>query len=293
MNLTAEKGGLVMMNPLKAFVVLSAMFVFASCGSWKKSPVSGVHVQLNDGQVLVGELSTAQFTLKTELGTLAFDTVDAGELGPLEGGDMEQSDNLIRLWLRNGSEFVGGWDKPSVQMEIEVGGKKVPIDVPIAKLKRLRFRGSAVWSKKALYRVRTRAGDDFFVDAGESRIHFTGELGEFSPYLTEIALMERAEEDGNRWKVHLKNGNLVHVGIREGGLELKPSMGPEKVELSWNLVDGLEPTAMRPPAMARKEKAEQRAVKDDLLSPGLAAPSYYSNEAQQEVKKRTSRIRTQ
>jgi len=89
---------------LAAFLAL----VLSSCGSAEpRAPV--VLATLTDGQVLVGELNTRAFTLATSLGTLAFDAKDAGELGPLEGGDMEQSGAAVRLWLRDGSEFVGKW----------------------------------------------------------------------------------------------------------------------------------------------------------------------------------------
>ena len=121
--------------------VLALAACLAGCATTNSSGRPQVHVQLNDGQVLVGELTTRAFTLKTDYGDLQFAADDAGEIGPLEGGDMKQSDELIKLWLRNGSEFVGGWQKPVVQMLLAVGGKDVPVDVPIDKLSRLQFMG--------------------------------------------------------------------------------------------------------------------------------------------------------
>ena len=38
---------------------------------------------------------------------------------------------------------------------------------------------------------------------------FKGELGEFSPFLEEIAGLERADGDDNQWSIRLKNGTSV------------------------------------------------------------------------------------
>ena len=208
---------------IKSMGLLIGLSVMAcglsSCGMLNQQAAqSDVHVMLNDGQVIVGELTTPIFTLKTELGTLKFDTDEAGELGPLEGNDMKQSDKLVRLWLKNGSEFVGGWQKASVEMSLRIGDKDISIDVPIDKLKRLRFKGDPVWSDKPLYRVVTRSGDDFFVEADSSQIHFTSELGSFSPYLAEISSLVQLDGEENKWQVQLKNGSRLNAEIKNSGL---------------------------------------------------------------------------
>jgi hypothetical protein len=250
---------------------LTAIFLTLAVGCSLKSGQlkHQVHVLLNDGQVLVGEMTTPTFTLKTQLGTLKFDSEDAGELGPLEGKDMQQSDNLVRLWLRNGSEFVGSWEHPAVQVEVEVGGDAVAVDVPIAKVKRLRFKGGPEWSDKPLYRVLTSAGDDFFVDASASRIHFQGELGIFSPFLSEISRLERLGEDADGWGISLKNGSRLHGGVHQDGVELEPTMGPDKVKLDWKLVARMEPASMHAPKLAAPEKVDQ---------------GFYDNQMQKRVK---------
>ncbi len=149
------------------------------------------------------------------------------------------------------------------------------MDVPIEKLKRLRFRGEPAWNDKPLYRVLTRSGDDFFVDASESRVHFHGELGAFSPFLSEIAKLERHDPDQNVWRIQLKNGTCIHAGIKQDGLELHPAMGPSKVSLSWSLIVRMEPATMEAPlAVSNSSKSQSH---------------FYSNDHQRTVKEEAAR----
>ena len=256
-----------------AIVMITVGCLMMGCAGMASQTRPQVHVQLNDGQVLVGGMTTEMFRLKTEFGMLDFTTEDAGEMGPLEGKDMQQAGNLIRLWLRNGSEFIGAWERPSVEVAINIGGQDVPIDVPIEKIKRMRFRGDAEYTEKPLYRVVTSSGDDFFVDASVSKIHFKGELGSFSPFLAEIARLERANGDDNEWSIQLKNGTTLHAGIQQDGVELSPAMGPEKVKLSWSLVARMEPAHMNAPAAITKSPA---------------APEYYDNAPQRAMKEQAA-----
>lgn len=251
-------------------VMVTVACLAAGCMGMASQTRPQVHVELNDGQVLVGGMTTQAFRLKTEFGMLDFSTEDAGELGPLEGADMEQAGKLIKLWLRNGSEFIGGWEHPSVEVAISIGGKDLTVDVPIKKIKRMRFRGDAEYTEKPLYRVLTRSGDDFFVDASASKIHFKGELGSFSPFLEEIAGLERNNGDDNEWSIRLKNGTTLHAGIQQDGVDLSPAMGPDKVKLSWSLVARMEPAHMNAPA---------------AISKSPAAPEYYDNAPQRAMKK--------
>ena len=261
------------MRQVIVIITVACMLAGVGCAGMASQTRPLVHVLLNDGQVLVGGVTTEMFRLKTEFGILDFSTEDAGEMGPLEGKDMEQAGNLIRLWLRNGSEFVGGWERPSVEVALNVGGKDVLIDVPIDKIKRMRFRGDAEYTEKPLYRVLTRSGDDFFVDASVSKIHFKGELGSFSPFLAEIARLERTNGDDNEWQIKLKNGTTLHAGIEQDGVELSPAMGPEKVKLSWSLVARMEPAHMNAPAAITKSPA---------------APEYYDNAPQRAMKEQAA-----
>lgn len=241
-----------------------------------------VHVQLNDGQVLVGELTTRGFTLKTDFGDLRFSADDAGEIGPLEGGDMQQSDELIKLWLRNGSEFVGGWQKPVVHMLLSVGGREVSVDVSIDKLARLQFMGRPAWPERAVFRVLTHRGDDFYVDAATSRVRLDSEIGELAPFLSEISSLTRRAAGGdetdnadNAWRVVLKNGSIIHASMQPDGLDLRPAMGPDEIQVAWTAISRME---LARTAAHRQAEAEAVPVAADSRS------GYYDNAAQKAVK---------
>lgn len=190
-----------------------------------------VLVTLDDGQKLVGSLTTRTFALETGMGTLAFDSAIAGELGPVEGGTVEQSERMVRLWLRNGSEFVGRWQRPAVEVELDLGEKPRTIQVPIAKLQRLQFRGAAIWADDAVFRVVTRDGDDFFVDVTRTRLAFTSDLGEFDPYLAEIDRLEPLDAKKTQWRITLGTGTVFNGTLRQTQLDLRLAVGPEAVTL--------------------------------------------------------------
>jgi hypothetical protein len=263
------------MNKSIVLVTILGTFLAIGCGRSHLRP--NVHAILNDGQLLVGTITTKTFTLKTEFGEIPFSTEEAGELGPLEGPDMQRSEHLVKLWLKNGSEFVGSWERPAVHMALSIGNEQVSIEVPIEKIKRLRFQGHAKYSDKPLYRVMTQAGDDFFVDADKSRIHFEGELASFSPFLTEISMLERKDADQNLWQVVMVNGTRLHGKIKDKGLDLKPAMGPEQVDISWDLIARLEPATMQAP------------ISDSAPAYPQAAEKFYSNDHQRAAKEEASR----
>ena len=232
---------------LKTIVSLSVLFLLTGCATTKQMSAK-VRVQLSDGQVLVGALTTPAFALGTDFGKLNFRADDAGELSPLEGEDVERAGSFVRLWLRDGSEFVGEWHEADVKMEIQVGGKAMGVQVPISKLKRLRFQGRPVWADAGRYRVRTRRGDDFFVDPKRSRLKFVSDLGTFSPLLSEIEQLDRDPAGGDSWKVQLKTGTRIHGHIAEDGFDLHPVLGPERLTLTADLVERVEQVALARPA---------------------------------------------
>lgn len=190
-----------------------------------------VRVTLDDGQILFGRLRTKEFTLKTGLGDLPFAAADAGEIGPVEGKNVKQAGREIRLWLRNGSEFVGRWQKPSVAVDLNLGGQAHPINVPVEKLKRLQFRGQPVWSNNAVFRVQTRRGDDFFVDVNKTQLPFVTEFGEIKPFLHEVHKLEPLDRKNRKWRIHLTNGTLVKAEFKQQSLALTLAMGPKNIKL--------------------------------------------------------------
>jgi hypothetical protein len=204
-------------------------FAFGCTTPLAKGPE--VRVTLSDGQVLLGCLSTRSFALKTGLGDFDFDSSDAGELGLLEGKNVQQSKRKIRLWLRNGSEFVGYWQEPKIDLLFAVGGEERNITVPIAKLERLQFKGQAVWSQQAVFRIQTKYGDDFFVDVTRNRLAFQTEFGEIRPFLSEINSMEPLDKNNKKWRVHLSNGTVLMAHFKQRSLDLKLAMGPETIQV--------------------------------------------------------------
>ncbi len=265
-----------MNKTISLLTVLGALLVLG-CGRGQVHP--NVHVVLNDGQLLAGRMTTKTFTLKTEFGELPFSTAQAGELGPLEGADMRKSERMVRLWLQDGSEYVGSWEKAAVHVALRIGDEEVTVDVPIEKIRRLRFEGEAKYSEKTLYRVLTQSGDDFFVDADKSRIAFEGELASFNPYLSEIRSMVRLSPNENHWQVILEGGTQLHAKIKDDGVNLKPTMGPEKVDVSWDLIARLEPAAMRAPEHASPSAPAQIFESDQ----------FYSNEYQRSIKEEAAK----
>jgi hypothetical protein len=233
---------------MRASRVALVVLGLAGSGCATGGPLGGnqVFVQLNDGQVVSGALDTSTFTLKTQLGALEFAAQDAGEIGPLEGGDLKESGSLIRLWLRDGSEFVGDWQRPVVRVTLEVGGAQVPVDVPIQKLARLRFRGQPVGLERPAFRVLTHSGDDFYVDAEQSRVKLKSEMGTLEPFLAEIVSLERRAPGKNDWRLVLKNGCVLHAAVEPDGVDLRPLLGPERIQVAWSEVQRLELASAAP-----------------------------------------------
>jgi len=190
-----------------------------------------VRVALADGQVLHGTVSTEAFVVKTSLGELSFPAAHTGELGPLEGDDMKTSGNAVRLWVRDGSEFIGEWVAPGLEVVVHVGGQDVPVSVPIDRLERCQFRAAAVRPQGAVHRVRTTHGDDFLVDPARSRIAFRSDLGRFETTLAEVRDMEPISEDRARWRFHLTSGTVLTGEIEGKALTLALVLGPDSVTI--------------------------------------------------------------
>ena len=260
-----------------ALLLAFAAIVSSGC----RSVGPEVLVTLDDGQKLVGRLTTERFALETGMGELVFDTAIAGELGPIEGDTMKQSGRMVRLWLRNGSEFVGKWKRPSVEVLLHLGEKPRTIDVPIDKLKRLQFRGDPIWSDGAVFRVVTRQGDDFFVDVTRTRLPFTSDLGEFDPFLQEIDQLQPLDETKERWRISLGSGTVFNGALRQKRLDLRLAVGPEAIVLPIEAVsrmnkqrinDGVEFRGLGPHNV--------RLIKPQTDS------SFYSNKQQKAAKER-------
>ncbi|MCU0723590.1 MAG: hypothetical protein MUC63_08245 [Planctomycetes bacterium] len=270
------------MPRLLPFLLGCSGLLLSACAS-AEPRAPRVLATLTDGQVLVGELDTRTFTLTTGLGTLAFDTRDAGELGPLEGADMEQAGAAVRLWLRDGSEFVGKWEKPSVSVAVSAGGARISVDVPIRRLKRLQFQGEAVWPDGPVFRVVTGTGDDFFVDVTKTRIAFANDLGRFEPFLEEIQHVEPADPGRKSWHVWFDTGTRLVAGAAQKTLDLKLALGPDSVTVGVGSIVYMDRQTLDRNASRAYQRSDRHFLNYDEEAGG-AAQGFYSNEAQKESK---------
>ncbi len=256
--------------------------MLAACGCSAMGGYSEVRVTLNDGQVLVGTIATEVFRLKTGLGTFDFDSRHAGELGPLEGPDVEKSGRAVKLWLKNGSEFVGHWEKASVAVLLEAGGSAVNIDVPIAKLKRLQFRGNDEWSDEPVFRVITAAGDDFFAACTKTRITFRNDFCEISPFLSEIRQLYPQDEKKKTWRIELENGTALNAEIPQSEILFHLDMGPQTISVPMASIEFMDRQAMY--RQASSGIFHERSASKAMPQQDYDAPGYYSNAAQKAAK---------
>ena len=88
------------------------------------------------------------------------------------------------------------------------------------------------------------------------------------------------DPEKNSWQVVLTNGTRIFGVIEDKGLELKPSMGPDQVEVSWKLISRLEPAAMTAPVAMQSSGQPYSTQPSDM--------EYYSNEYQRAEKMRAS-----
>ncbi|WP_372369388.1 hypothetical protein [Candidatus Uabimicrobium sp. HlEnr_7] len=266
----------------KCIVTIFCIFVFG-CTSVPKNKNPKVQVTLSDGQKIVGLLSTTELTLSSSLGELKFSTADAGELGLFGSENIEQSENKVRLWLRNGSEFVGLWQKPSINMLMELGGKKQQIQIPISKLKRMQFQSKEVWPTQAVFRILTHEGDDFFVDVTKTQMIFANEMGTFVPFLSEVSQLQKSD---NNWRIYLQNGSVFIAKLQQEHLDLHLTMGPRRLAVPltaikmMNREELLKPSSQR---MGQSMDSPSYQPTDDGLSID-EENSFFSNEMQKNAK---------
>ncbi|MDF1667107.1 MAG: hypothetical protein P1V97_35515 [Planctomycetota bacterium] len=267
-------------------LLIASCFVFA-CACQSPAPKGpAVKVTLSDGQVLMGRMSTENLTLKTGLGELNFDSKDAGELGLVKGGNVGESKSKIRLWLLNGSEFVGHWQKPEVDLKFSAGGDEFNIKVPIAKLERLQFQGNAVWSEDAVFRIQTASGDDFFVDVTKNRLPFQTEFGQIRPFLSEIRSMKPLDKKNEKWRVQLNNGTSLEARFQMKVLNLTLAMGPKKISLPLSEIRHMNRQEILRLGFqeANDNLASEPSRAQGSGGGGFLGSRFYSNKAQQSAK---------
>ncbi|MFK7928228.1 MAG: hypothetical protein AB8H79_08560, partial [Myxococcota bacterium] len=215
------------MRPLAFALVLSAL---SACGSPAEEGTP-IRATLDEDQILVGEVHTGFLVLEGGLGTLDIPLEDVGEVEPVEGTDLAGSGDHVRVWLRNGSELVGRWAKPSVAVDIEIGGAIAQVDLPMDDVQRLQLEGQSEWPEDGIFRVTTSFGDDLFINAAQTRLPLQTDLGAFSPFLDEVASVVPLDGPAGRWRVELQTGTVLVATIASDSLNLALPAGPEFIDV--------------------------------------------------------------
>jgi hypothetical protein len=205
-----------------------------------KKKAAPVRAALVDGQVLFGDLRTETLVLDGELGRLKIPLADVGEVLPIEGEHLGESQGYVRVWLRNGSELVGRWDDPDLAVAIKVGKDTIKVDLPVDQLQRLQTQGGELWPKGAVYRVRTSTGDDFLVDAEESRIALVNQMGTFTPRLSECRSVYPIDDPTGEWRIELHTGTTLIGNLDKDQLELSMALGPKQVTVPLAVMQSIE-----------------------------------------------------
>jgi hypothetical protein len=225
---------------LKLLAILALPTLALAFGMGAKKRNAAIRATLDDGQVLYGDARTSRLSLDSPLGTLKIPLEDVGEVVPVEGGQLGDADGHVRIWLRDGSELVGKWQDPEIAMAIRVGKEDVKIDLPAQELTRLQTQGGEVWPHGAVYRVRTVHGDDFLVDARESRFTLVNQLGSFSPALADCRSVRPVDDPEGDWRIELATGTVL-IGALDGSqLTLAMTLGPETVTVPLASFDSME-----------------------------------------------------
>lgn len=197
-----------------------------------------VRATLEDGQVLIGGVSTETLRLEGGFGEVEIPLADVGEVLPVEGGALSGSGDHVTVWLRNGSELRGRWTDPELAMAIDVGGTDVGVELPMNELLRFQLMDGLVWPDGDVLQVRTEWGDDFLVDAETTRIEIENDLGVFAPFLTECLSVEPLE--GGDWRVELNTGTVLIGPMTTDSLVFSLPMGPGQIEIPLDRIVSMD-----------------------------------------------------
>lgn len=247
--------------------------VLVACVEGEGTPVG---VTLDDGQVLVGDVTTGVLALEGAFGAVEIPLDDVGMVIPVEGRTVGESHGQVTVWLRNGSELRGQWTEPELAMGIEVGGDAVPIEVPAHRMQALQLRGGEEWPEGGLYRVRTTWGDDFLVDPEETRIPLVNDLGEFSPFLSELRAVGPVGDPTGDWRIELETGTVLIGQVQQDELAFALPMGPDEIVVPLDALVRLERGAWSQQGLANPsppaEPARMLDTFNSVPSAALQAP---------------------
>ncbi|MEZ4241142.1 MAG: hypothetical protein R3F59_34280 [Myxococcota bacterium] len=238
-----------------------------ACHASDGTPVGAT---LDDGQILVGEVTTDTLTLVGELGRLSVPLDAVGMVVPVEGRTLADSHGHVTLWLRDGSEFAGAWDAPELQMAIAAGGRRVPVELPTDRLQALQLRADEQWPVDDRFRVQTLWGDDFLVDPTQTRLTLQGDFGAFELTLAECVYLEPVGAQTGPWRVQLATGTVL-VGRLPERLTLVPALGPDAVSVPLTGLKRISHGSWTEPGESQYDESEQRPAPPRMAAPVAAA----------------------
>jgi hypothetical protein len=226
------------MRPVPS-ITIALLFALATTACSEEG-LHPVRATMDDGQVLMGAVSTPELLLEGGMGTIAIPWEDVGEVVPVEGEGLMSAGGYVDVWLRNGSELTGRWVDAELAMELAVGGETLAVDVPVDPLLRLQTQGGEVWPQGLVYRVRTSHGDDFLVDPDASRLVIENEMGSFAPFLSECVSAAPVEDPTGDWRVELITGTVLIGPISDSAITFSLPMGPEEASVPLEKLVSLE-----------------------------------------------------
>ena len=261
----------------RLFALIAIPTLALGAGLGAKKHRYQVRATLQDGQVLYGDVRTARLSLDGPLGELKIPLEDIGEVVPVEGEQVGDSQGHVRVWLRDGSELIGQWKDPEVAMGIRVGKEDVRVDLPPEKLQRLQTQGGEIWPGGSVYRVRTVHGDDFLVDARTSRFTLENDLGSFSPALSDCLSVRPVDDPEGDWRVELGTGTVLIGRMAGNQLTLAMTLGPDEVTVPLSSFQSMEQQTWT--AMTASRRDQSQAVQVTGGSRGFgrkkaSAPAY-------------------
>ena len=205
-----------------------------------RSDATPVGATLDDGQVLVGGITTPTLRLHGAFGEVDMPLEDVGMVLPVEGTTLADSHGHVTVWLRNGSELKGKWAAPELSMAIRVGGRDQPVSVPTDRLQSLQLQGSEAWPSSDLFRVRTSWGDDFLIDPEQTRLTVDSALGRFEVTLAECVSVGPVGAATGDWRMVLASGTVLIGAPAESELAFVLPMGPERIVVPLDALVSLD-----------------------------------------------------
>ena len=273
-------------------ISLTAALLTSACATEHEG--NPIRATLSDGQVFAGSVSTRALQLEGALGSLSIPIQDIGEIVPVEGGALGSSNGHVTVWLRNGSELVGQWAKPELDVDIAVGGQQVPVQLPVNDLQRFQLEDGEHWSNDDVFLVTTTHGDDFLVDPEQTRLTIVNDLGTFEPFLSECVSATPIEDPTGLWRIQLFTGTVLLGELESDQIEFALPMVPDTVQgplsvfsslerQTWDATMEINANSSKPiaqgfnQALEKDGRAEEGAYDTSSEKQELSTPGWFSS----------------